>query len=126
MAVGTQAMGLRGYRQRGQETEASTATRDGGPITMRDGDSDSYRGGGVIDGKSGSNWQGGAHGTEPERDMYRGGAVPKGVTNVGAGDGVARLTVAKGVALHETCTGETTSECRNDGGGELPSDTWEE
>ena len=54
--------------------------------------------------------------------MYGGGAGPRGVTNVGGGDGGARLTVA------EACTGEATKECRdNDGGArELPPDTWEE
>ena len=69
-----------------------------------------YRGGGVIDGKSKSNWRGGARDTEPERDVYRGGVGPSGVTNVGGGDGGARLTVAEGVALREMCAGETTKE----------------
>ena len=52
-------------------------------------------------------------GEEAEHDVYRGGAGPNGVTNVGGGDGGARLTVAKGVALRETCAGETTNECCN-------------
>ena len=93
------------------------------------GDSDSYRGD-VIDGKSGSNWRGGARETKPERDVYGGGSRASGVTNVGEGDGGARLTVAEGVGLRKTCTGGTTGECRYSvgGGGErqLPPDTWEE
>ena len=74
-----------------------------------DRDGDMYQGGGVIDGKSDSNWRG-ACDTEPERDVYRGGGDPSGVTNVGGGNGGARLTVAEGVALHETCAGGTTEE----------------
>ena len=69
--------------------------------------------------------------TEPERDVYGGGAGPTGMTNilyVGGGDGGARLTVAEGVVLREACVGETTSECRDDDGGarELPPEMWEE
>ena len=46
---------------------------------------------------------------------------PNGMMNVGG----ARLMVAEGVALRETCTGETTNECRDNdrGGRELPPDT---
>ena len=51
-----------------------------------------------------------------------------GVTKVGGGDGGAQLTVADGVALRETCTGEATNDCcDNDRGApELPPKTWEE
>ena len=85
-------------------------------------------GGGVIDGKSGSNWRGGARDTEPERDVYRGGRGPSGVMNVGEGDSGARLTVAERVALRETCVGEATEGCRDSEGGEqeLPVNTWED
>ena len=80
-----------------------------------------------MDGKSGSNMRGGARETEPERDVYGGGAGPTSKTNAGGGDGGARLMVAKGVVLREACIGETTSECRDDGGAhELPPKTWEE
>ena len=60
---------------------------------------------------------------EPERDVYGGGAGPTDITNT---DGGARLTVAKGVVLHEACVGKTTRECRDGGTHELPPDTWEE
>ena len=79
-------------------------------MTTCDGDGDTYWGGGVIDGKSGSNWKGGVRDTEPERDMYRGGGGPSGVTNVGGGDGGARLTVAEGVAVRKRWAEETTKE----------------
>ena len=61
--------------------------------------------------------QGGARETEPEQDVYGGGAGPISVTNAGGGDGGARLTVAEGVVLCEAYVGETTSECRNNDGG---------
>ena len=72
-------------------------------MTTCDGDGDTYRGGGVIDRKSGSNWRGLARDTEPEQDVYGGGGTPSGVLNVGGGDGSTRLTVAEGVALREMC-----------------------
>ena len=88
-------------------------------------DGDTYQGGGVIGGKSGSSWRGGVRDTEPEQDVYGGVAGPNRVMNVGGGDGGTRLTVAEGAALREICARETTKECRdNDGeGGELPHDT---
>ena len=48
--------------------------------------------------------------------MYGGGAGSNGVTNIGGGNGGDRLTVAEGVALHETCTGKTTNESHDKGG----------
>ena len=47
----------------------------------------------------------------------RRGRGPNGVTNVGGSDGGAQLTVAKGVALRETCTGEAIKECLDSEGG---------
>ena len=43
--------------------------------------------------------------------------MASGVTNVVGGDGGARMTVAEGVVLHETCTWGTTDECRDSVGG---------
>ena len=59
--------------------------------------------------------------------MYGGGAGP-GVTNIGGGDGGARLTVAEGVVLRATFAGETPNEWHDSDGGarELQTDTWEE
>ena len=50
------------------------------------------------------------------------------MTDVGGGNGGARLAVAKGVVLREACVEETTNESRNNGGEgrELPPETWEE
>ena len=72
--------------------------------------------------------QGGVQDTEPERDVYGGGAGPTSVTKMGEADGGAQLTVAKGVVLCEACVGETASEWRDNDGGvrELPPKTWEE
>ena len=63
-----------------------------GPMSKGAGDGGSYRGGGVIDGKSGRSWRGGARKTEPERDEYGGGSE---VTNAGGGCWGAWLMVAK-------------------------------
>ena len=72
---------------------------DGGPVAPRVGDGNTKRVGGVNDGNSGRSMQGGARDTEPERAENRRGAGPTGMTNVGGGDGGARLTVAEGVTL---------------------------
>ena len=50
------------------------------------------------------------------------------MTNVGGGDGTARLTVAEGVVLREVCVRKTTSECHDNEGGarELPPEAWKE
>ena len=61
--------------------------------------------------------RGRARETEPERDVYNGGAGPTGITNAGGGDGGARLTEAEGVVLRKACVGETTSECCDNDGG---------
>ena len=42
---------------------------------------------------------------------------PTGVMNVGGGGGGARLMIAEGVALHDTCAGEATEECQDSEGG---------
>ena len=50
------------------------------------------------------------------------------MTNVGRGDGGARLAIAKGVVLREACVRETTNKSSDNGGGarELLSKKWEE
>ena len=72
------------------------------------GDSDSY-GGDIIDGKNISG-RGGAGEVETARDVYGGGSRATGMTNVGEGDGGARLTEVEGVALCELSARETTEE----------------
>ena len=70
--------------------------------------------------------RGGACDTEPEQDVYGGGAGPTGVTKTGGGNGGARLTVVEGVVLREVSVGETINECCDDGAREMPPETWEE
>ena len=80
-------------------------------------DSGSQRGGGIIDGKSGSNWRGGVRETKPERDEYGGGSGGSGgsrVMNVGG----ARLTAAeRGGPARDVCRGNHRGMSRQRGGG---------
>ena len=88
-----------------------------GSMTEAAGDGDSQRGGGVINGKSGSSWGGRACETEPERDEYGGGSGASGATNEGGSEG-SEADSSRGVVLHQTCTGGTIEECQNSVGGE--------
>ena len=96
-----EATGWRGYRRRVQVTEASTMTQD---RAQAEGPSGREMGMASRTGEEASLTER-ARDTEPERDVYRGGAGPSSVTS---GDGGARLTVAEGVALCEMCAGKAT------------------
>ena len=58
----------------------------------------------AINGKSGCSGCGRAGEAGTERDTHGGESGATDVTNIGAGDGDAQLTVVEGEALHEACT----------------------
>ena len=105
---GGEATGQQGYRQREQVAAESTATQGEeqaeGPSHLETGT-----------------------GTRSEEEASSTGRV---VVTYEESDGGARLTITEGVALRETCSGEATNKCRDNGGWAaargLPPETCEE
>ena len=87
-------------------------------MTEEAGIGDSYRGGGVIDGKSGNSGRGGAGEVVTGRDTQGGGSGATGVTNIGGGDGDTQLTEAEGWPCTRSAPmGSTRTDVKVPGGG---------